>query len=339
MWYVLACAKDGAKTTKVYIIKNIDLKTRPIFSAGARACLQMSLYLLFVFTVGAAAPDERFKPGDRIWYKKTNYPELWEQGVFIKATPNGSQPIIRQMPNEFHKDGYETAAQWTTIRPLNDPPLTAEQIEAKIALAAAKNGEGLMTQDEILGFLKTRVGPNPFANPELEQIKKELVLTIKRRGLDFRYEALSDFASKAGKFGLGTEVTFPLRDNFGAPTQQAWLMGEWNLNKISAAVDYVKNDALYRQNEFGVKNVGTLTVHTNGSYIWKSSDATVRGNWRKATFAEMKSEGGDGLVLTQAKGGWDWIVTQDRRTTLKGNWISIAELTTRQVRETGFRKP
>jgi hypothetical protein len=116
-------------------------------------------------------------------------------------------------------------------------------------------------------------------------------------------------------------------------------MGAWSLSKIGATVDYVRNNRVYRQNEIGVKGLGTLTIAANGSYIWKSTTpaATFRGKWRKATATEMKYQGGDGIVLLKAKSGWDWIVMQDRTATIKGDWISISELNTRQVREFGLR--
>ena len=52
---------------------------------------------------------------------------------------------------------------------------------------------------------------------------------------------------------------------------------------------------------------------------------------------EMKSKGGDGIVLLKAKSGYDWIVTKDRTTTLKGEWLNISELGTRQINEYGSR--
>jgi hypothetical protein len=110
------------------------------------------------------------------------------------------------------------------------------------------------------------------------------------------------------------------------------------VGKIGAAVDYTKNNRVYRQGEIGVGNVGTLTLNANGTYIWKSATAqSTSGKWRKATREEMKSKGGDGIVLLKAKSGYDWIVTKDRTTTLKGEWLNISELGTRQINEYGSR--
>ncbi len=63
----------------------------------------------------------------------------------------------------------------------------------------------------------------------------------------------------------------------------------------------------------------------------------ARGDWRKATREEMPYQGGDTIVLLKAKGGLDWIVHQDRVTQLKGDWINVTQLNSRQIREGGFR--
>jgi hypothetical protein len=115
-------------------------------------------------------------------------------------------------------------------------------------------------------------------------------------------------------------------------------MGPWQLGKIGATVDYVKDNRVYRQGEIGVANVGTLTLKADGSYAWKAlTNEVTRGRWRKATNAEMRSQGGDGIVLLAAKSGYDWLVTKDRNTPLKGEWINISELGTRQINEYGSR--
>ncbi|HVQ36011.1 MAG TPA: hypothetical protein VMS31_00665 [Pyrinomonadaceae bacterium] len=313
----------------------------------------MTIALLLIVDTQASAQKKDYKPGEKIEYKSSGYPEIWEAAIFDKVTPDGSQPIIRQMPNEFHRDGFQRTASWADIRPLsanpnrvpvdtnqNDNPVNAAGADIGITPEKIKNfGAGLMTQAEVLSFLQTEFGDKPFANPRREELKKELAEMIKVRGLDFRYStALIDFNNKLGKYGMTSEVIFPLRDNYGEPTKQSWLMGAWNLGKIGAAVDYVKNNRVYRQGEIGVASVGALTLNANGTYVWKSVMAqATSGRWREASKKEMKSKGGDGIVLLKAKSGYDWIVTKDRTTTLKGEWISISELGTRQINEYGSR--
>ena len=313
----------------------------------------MIIAMLFIVDTQAFAQKRDYRPGEKIEYKSSAYPEIWEEATFVKATPDGSQPIIRQMPNEFNKDGFQRAASWEDIRPLsaklNRVPADINENDKRRSTTGAGNsttsettrnfGTGLMTQAEVLNFLQTELGDKPFQNPRRDEIKKELSEMIKARGLDFRFSSSdSAFYNQLANYGATSDITFPLGDNYGAPTKQGWLMGTWKLGKIGASVDYVKNNRVYRQGEIGVSNVGSLTLNANGTYLWKSVTAqSTNGRWREASNDEMKSKGGDGIVLLQAKSGYDWIVTKDRTTTLKGEWISISELRTRQITENGSR--
>jgi len=306
----------------------------------------MTIALTFIADIQVSAQKKDYKPGEKIEYVVGgSYPEQWEEGTFVKATPDGTQPIIREKPNEFNKGGFQMATQWAKIRPLSAKSVdqaTVNDTEAdnsKTASAVTTDfGTGLMTQEQILSFLQVKLGDKPYA-PGSVEIKKELAEMIKQRGLDFRYSDTPDFYYKIAKLGANTgELNFPLMYNYGEPTKEKELMGAWNLGKIGAAVDYVKNNRVYRQGETGVANVGTLTLNANGTYIWKvgAKDSTS-GKWRKATSKEMTSEGGDGIVLLKAKGEYDWLVTKDRRTKNKGQWIGISELNIRQINEYGSR--
>ena len=318
-----------------------------------------------VVTHPATAQEEKYKPGDKIEYRESTYSDVWEQGVYVGATPGGKQPIIRKKPNEFYKDGAQTAFEWERIRPLTARPAAKAPVEAPAkgvaapqnvalnppapgptktpppAAAAGVAAGAMMTKEEVLSFLQTRLGAQPFAHPRFQEIKKELAEMIKRRGVNFRYENLSDFSNELGKYGASSEIIFPLQSNFGPPTQQPWLMSKWGLSKIGATVDRKGGDGyIYRQGEIGVKDVGSVTISADGKYVWEIDvpKGVARGEWRKATPEEMRYQGGDAIVLLKAKGGVDWIVHQDRVTPLKGDWINIAQLDSRQVREGGFRE-
>jgi len=238
------------------------------------------------------------------------------------------------------------ATQWAKIRPLSakSTKVTVKETEADDNVTTRETptdfGTGLMTQEQILSFLKAKIGDKAFTHPRREEIRKELAEMIKARGLDFRFTS-SDavFFNKLAKYGaITSDVSFPLMYNYGEPTKEKELIGAWNLGKIGAAVDYVRNNRVYRQGEIGVANVGTLTLNANGTYIWKAgAKDSTSGEWRKATSKEMTSEGGDGIVLLKAKGEYNWLVTKDRRTKLKGEWINISELNTRQINEYGPR--
>jgi len=84
-----------------------------------------------------------------------------------------------------------------------------------------------------------------------------------------------------------------------------------------------------------------VTITPDGKYVWQIAvpAGVARGVWRKARPEELRYEGGDAIVLLKAKSGVDWIVHQDRVTTLKGDWVNIAQLDARQIREGGFSNP
>jgi hypothetical protein len=314
------------------------------------------LLIIVTFSTLTFAQKKDYKPGEKIEWKSSDYPETWVEATFVRPSTDGRQPIIREMPNEFHKDGFERGTQWDKIRPLSaktadKAPVITNQNNNSVNDTKAENnrntseittdfGTGLMTQAEVFNFLQTKLGDKPFQNPRRDEIKKELAEMVKQRGLDFRFDSTTDFYSKLSKYiGMTSDVTFPLSYNYGAPTKESWLTGAWQLSKIGAAVDYEKNNRIYRQGEIGVGNVGALTIKADNTYVWKAANAkdSTSGKWRKATSEEMKYQGGDGIVLLKAKGGEDWIVIHDRSTTLKGDWVNIHQLNWRQIKEVGFR--
>ncbi len=327
-----------------------------------------SVRVLCLIALGLAATSwaaPAYRPGELVELRSSGYPEKWEEVTFVGTTPGGSQPIIRQKPNAFSKEGNQRAASWDEIRPLasrpaatpapgghsavrpvavaspSAPALAAPEPSARASGGSVGSGPtGLMNQAEILHFLKSRLGEQPFQNPRREAIKLELAELIKARGLDFVYDATpSAFYNELSRLGANTsELGFPLRENYGPPTPQAWLMGSWKLGKVAPAVYVQKGEWIYRKGEIGVSGLGTLSLDASGTYLWKSATAqSTQGRWRSASKAEMKAQGGEGVVLLKAKSGYDWIVTQDRSTTLKGDWIRVSELGTRQVNEYGQR--
>jgi hypothetical protein len=93
-----------------------------------RLLVLMTIAMLFIADIQASAQKKDYKPGEEIEYKSSGYLEMWEEVIFVRATPDGSQPIIRQMPNEFHKDGYQRGASWADIRPLTAKPNKASVV-------------------------------------------------------------------------------------------------------------------------------------------------------------------------------------------------------------------
>src|SRR5687768_4703606 len=221
----------------------------------------MTITLLFIADVQAIAQKKDYQPGEKIEWKSYNYPETWVEATFVKATPDGSQPIIREKPNEFHKDGFQQATSWDKIRPpaktTNKVPVNDAQADNSATTSNVTNdfGTGLMTQAQVLGYLEAKIGDKAFTDPPREAVyKRELAEMIKARGLDFRFTSSDTvFWNKFAKYGgLTGELNFPLTYNYGEPTKEKELMGAWNLGKIGVAVDYVKNNRVYRQGEIGV---------------------------------------------------------------------------------------
>ncbi len=307
--------------------------TRPVWTL----CLP-AIVIALIFSTESFAQKRNYKAGEKIEYKASYSKDEWAEGTFVEQSYDGSQPIIRDAQN-FQKG----LPDWTWIRPINARPQPANAtpaLEPTEGDQPAATGGGLMSQADIISFLKTNLGADPFANPRRYEIKTRLAQEIKRRGLDFHFETLSDFFSDMSKYiGVDSEISFPLKDNFGPPTKQSWLLGTWRLDKIGATTDFERNGYIYRKEASGAANVGSITIGNDGNYIWRANTpaATFRGGWRKATAEEMKTQGGDGIVLLNAKSGYDWIVIQNRAWKGQGDLIWISDLSTRQVREIGWR--
>ena len=199
---------------------------------------------------------------------------------------------------------------------------------------------GAMSQEEILTFLKQRIGDDPWRHPDKPKVVAELAALIRQRGVNFRYDTLSDFASKLTNGG-GNESTIPfaIKANFGAPARQDWLMGRWDLIKIGGRTRFTKDGDLYERLETGA-NAGNVVLKANGTYEWNSASGKFTGKWRAATAEEMavNYQGGAGVVLLKAKSGEDWIVSKSTNSEFKGDSIDIKGLDARQTIEHGGRK-
>ena len=302
----------------------------------------------FMAAGSAITNAQDYKPGQKVEYKAQAYPEKWEVGTVEHMAPGGKQVIIREKPTEFFPQGSTRAYSLDEVRPLGQERNRGQGTPPDPQVQAATNdrpddrttaigeGRGLMTTQEILAFLQDRLGDKPFeiAYSKREAIFKELGQTVMRRGVNFRYETLSQFSNDLGKFGTPSTVIFPIQANYGAPTNHGWYIGTWNTSVTSVG----------RRVIIGAK-AGFLTINANGTYVWKlyptdPPASYVKGSWRKATPEEMavSYQGGDGLVLLKGKEGYDWLVRQDRETTLSGDWIWIANLNARAQRESGKRR-
>ena len=200
------------------------------------------------------------------------------------------------------------------VPPQTGPPGAGVGLRA----TAPGGGIGLMSQGEILEYLRARIGDNPWTHPQKPQVIEALAAEIRRRGVDFTYETLSEFSTRLTNSG-GNETTIPnsIGYNYGPPTEPEWHLGTWDMVVIGSTVDVVRGDRIYRQGEIGAKT-GFIQVAADGSYVWKlyaqdPPSAYVHGRWRPATEQEMRYQGGAGIVLLGGKSGENWLMRADRK--------------------------
>jgi hypothetical protein len=320
----------------------------------------ISLGALASAVLGAApAYGHKCKPGEEVEYKAVSWPEAWEKGVCLRELPGGTQVLIRQKPTQFFPEGSERAYALDDVRPAGQaapqaapgqaadpqpaalvtpaPAPRAGQIRTTGREGAA--GTGLMSEADVLGFLKQRLGEgDPFMNPRREAVLQELREEVMRRGVSFRKQAIGPFADELGKYGALSNVTGPLNDNFGPPAKQAELMGKWELAKVGGTTMVTRGGDLYQRQEYAGL-AGSITIDPGGTYVWDSPSGMLRGNWRAATPEEMakSDKGGEGVVLLAAKDGADWLVHKRTEEGPEGTGIMIRDLATRNLRERGVR--
>ncbi|MEO8360411.1 MAG: hypothetical protein ABI672_10310 [Vicinamibacteria bacterium] len=305
----------------------------------------MAMLLMFVLGPGELlAQKTDYRPGEKIEYKASYSKDEWAEGTFVEPSYDGKQPVIKDSGK------FQIALpDWNWIRPVRARPIPPAAVPALPApvdetpdkTPAGIDGGGVMSQAEVLALVRTKLGANPATNPRREDLLREIGQVIKRRGVNFHHDGLSPFANELTRAvgGMDLDLTWTLKENFGPATKQSWLIGSWRLDIVGATTEFEKGGDIYRKEASAAANVGKLTVAADGSYVWRANFpvANFRGRWRKATAAEMKTQGGDGIVLLGAKSGYDWIVMQNRVWTKQGDVVSISDLNTRQLREIGLR--
>ena len=275
------------------------------------------------------------KPGDKVEYKAQNWPEKWEVGVFVKELPGGKQVLIAEKPNDYYPEGFHRAYALNEVRPVKqaeaEPKNLPDQPPVNLDTTKAANAGGLMTQEEIINFLRQRVGDgDPWRNPpRLAQAKQELRAELMRRGVNFYYVSSGKFSDELSKFGATTDITGPLGENYGPPAKLNWFSGTW---------DSIKLGKTRGNTRFG--EAGFFTIGPNGTYEWSSPSGVFKGRWRAATPEELakSDKGGEGVVLLNAKSGVDWIVSKRDTEGQGGEGVKIADLNYRNTREYAWRR-
>jgi hypothetical protein len=310
------------------------------------------MVLLAAGTASAAAPAP-FQPGEVIEYRvRSEYPERWAKGKFIKALPGGKQYLIHEEPCEFFPEGSEAAREIQDVRrpqPMAKPPAAdpaptpdparpdpgpAPAAEPKAEpMTGAADVRGTLGRDEVLAFARKAFGgQNPWKEPLRERAVAQIRDYIKAHGTNFKINAVGDkFYDQLVKEGFHTVQIFnAISDNYGAHPKLENYFGTWNLrasNRGSNSVRQVGGELKKITTDLQAES-GKLTINKDGTYEWEvlrgaPGGTVLRGKWRQAKPDEMAlTEGGIALWLENAKGGDEYMVRMDREPGY-ADWINV----------------
>lgn len=331
--------------------------TPPDAKRVARSCLIISLSALWTFPFSSITFGQSgaFRAGQRILWMD-GISGKWEEGRFVGETPGGSQPLIQRKPGDPHS---QIAYSWDRVKPWAQadgvtsttgatpvpaqPPAPSGAADPTPLLAAESLAGPPLTEAEILKFITDRIGNTPFADSaKLQQTKNSLAVLIKKRGTAFLHDsAISPFGQQISALGMTSEVTGPLGHNFGPPNPLEWLFGSWVTSKTGLPVRYIEGDKIITWLEIGAANTGVVTLNAKGTYVWDTDSAQgiLRGKWHVASDAEMGDQGGAGVVLENAKNGVAWVAYKYRAGNPREEWLGLAEVNHRSIREGGQRIP
>lgn len=310
--------------------------------------------VLFAFSLFLCLPvNAQYTVGQTVYL---NYCGSWREAKVIKWNQTQVQLQVRNaLTGQWDHDGDQwTGPEYvTTVRPANFDPyaygnelgalkktpiipqtsaqaptqqLPLQQRPIQVGNHPAPTTGSVMSEGEVLGFLSANLGPTPFSMPwdTRTQVFDQLANMVKSRGVNFRYQSMGPFYDQIAKYGAPTEVTAALRENFGTPVKADWYMGAWHMDQHGAPTTYIKDARLMEKQYFGKS--GTLKINRDGSYFWNAAGGPIQGTWRKSTQADFKgiSKGGEGVVLTRAKTGTDWLVYEDDKS--PGESIIVSEV-------------
>jgi hypothetical protein len=244
----------------------------------------------------------------------------WQDGTF---KPGGANRYLQ--PSELTRVGGGGAAGGGVT------PAQAAQPQDVRGAAAELSGTGPLSKQQILDYLRANVGTGG-SHPRKDAVNASVVAAIKKRGVNFKcdWQDLPEFM----KVGGMPIVRYAIQDNYGAPVSAQWLIGPWELQFTNATGFYASRESASKK--------GFVSIEKGNTYIWKIEaddppEKWIEGKWREATPEEMKYQGGPGIVLLNGEQQWDWIVHKDM-TAHSGDWINVADISTRQVIRSGIRK-
>ena len=345
--------------------------TKTNFSRIAFAVLIMVVLL----SMQSLAQDDvnSYKVGEKVEYKDNNkydsatnsYPVVWLEGTVVRLLPEYRQLLIHWDPRpdypsythngvSNYEQGYGIAEiRHKKARPVDNPddvnvdpnPNVKPPNNGGQANGNPQGGKGLMTKQEILGYMKTNGFVNGVAKHDV-QVCRDLIEQIKLRGVVARFEIGDDKSPiyENGCATFDTSVDSAAEANVGTPTTIAWLTATWLLWVQGGTVVTTPGDG-FKYTQLGNQgNLGGLTINGNGTYTWQiypndPPSKYVKGSWRNATKKEMGLQGGAGIVLLKGEGGFDWIVFKKMSAYDKRDIIDVQELQSRGgMRRRGVRK-
>jgi hypothetical protein len=315
-----------------FLIKEKTMKHPHLFRA-------LVLISLITFAIGlVAAPQTQFTVGQRIEYKDKSYPaEVWKEGTIVKVMPEYNQVLVRWDPRDDYPSythngvsSYEQAYSMDNVRPIKPKTQKAaagnnggkgkkgnaksngKKNAAKPKPANNAGGKGLMSKQEILGYMKTHGYVNGQPKKDL-QVCRDLIEIMKKRGVREPLRAgtddLSPINDNACAGGVNTDVTEASVVNLGVPPTINWLAGTWTLTVFGDTVYTAPGNGYIYRHGPKTGTQGSLTISAKGSYTWNDGKGhLIKGAWRYATSQEMKMQGGAGIVLRKAAQGRDWLV-------------------------------
>ena len=285
------------------------------------------LIMIVLLPIQSWAQDavSSYKVGERVEYKDRSDYTVWYEGTIVRLVPESEQVVIRYDPRPgyegFTHDGvnsFERAFDMERVRHIKtrpaDKPVVENGAPTKIVPVqpVAGDGKGLMTKEEIIGYMKT----NGYVNGQPkydQQVCMDLIEQMKRRGVKEPFNRGIDDEDPIYKNGCGSpkdDVVGAAARNLGTPTTLDWLFGPWRLNVFGGTVVTAPGDGYIHTKNEVVGERGFLTINGNGTYTWKVAGdppANINGTWRNATKKEMGLQGGAGIVLLKGEAGYDWI--------------------------------
>ncbi|HEY6230810.1 MAG TPA: hypothetical protein VIW64_06085, partial [Pyrinomonadaceae bacterium] len=183
----------------------------------------LTFIALAILPISARVQEPTFTVGEHVEYKDKSWPtEVWKEGTVVKVMPEYHQVLIRWDPRDdypsYTHNGvsiYEQAYNMDSVRPIKAKSENKPQANGAGTNAARNGGNetkpvddhaanigaggGLMSKQEILGYMKTHGYANGQPKHDL-QVCRDLIEMMKKRGVQEPLRA-------------GTDDLSPINDN------------------------------------------------------------------------------------------------------------------------------